>query len=153
MNSQVSIVIAQAKPAEFSLVRALIVQGLAERWKPYEPTFNPDLEDFTTFYGDSVVLVARIEDQIVACGVVMKERDGVGRIVRMSVSKEHRRLGLGSRLLAALLQAGNELGYRQFVLETTATWESAVAFYQSHGFSRTKLENGDQHFILAQNAA
>jgi ribosomal protein S18 acetylase RimI-like enzyme len=153
MKSKVTLIVAPAEARERAAVRALIVEGLTERWGSYEPGFNPDLEDFDNFYGAAVTLVAKAERDIVGCGVLVKECDTVGRIVRMSVSKEHRHKGVGSEVLRALLEAAKAIGYRQIVLETTLTWQSAVAFYESHGFVPVAVKDGDQHFLLELNDA
>jgi ribosomal protein S18 acetylase RimI-like enzyme len=34
------------------------------------------------------------------------------------------------------------------VLETSAHWNSAVGFYERHGFTPTEQRDGDQHFRL-----
>jgi ribosomal protein S18 acetylase RimI-like enzyme len=139
----------EASRDDYPAVRALIVAGLAERWNTYQAAFNPDLEDFAGYYGSSIVVVAKDEYHVVGCGVLMEESPGVGRIVRMSVSRDQRRTGVGSKVLLALLEAASRVGYGQVVLETTATWESAIAFYKAHDFIPAVIENGDQHFIRA----
>ncbi len=52
-------------------------------------------------------------------------------------------------ILQGLLQAARKRGCRRVVLETTASWESAVKFYSSRGFIPTEVRDGDQHFALA----
>ena len=132
-----------------SAVRELIVQGLAERWGRYDPRFNPDLENFAEHYNSSVILVAKRGSRIVGVGVLQPEAGGVGRIVRMSVAGDCRRRGIGTLILEGLLQAARERGYESAVLETTASWESAVRFYVSRGFIPTEARDGDQGFVLA----
>jgi len=129
-------------------VKELIVQGLAERWGGYDPQFNPDLEDFAGHYGSSVILVAKRGSRIVGVGVLQPEGAGTDRIVRMSVAGDCRRQGVGTQLLQGLLQAARDRGCRRVVLETTASWESAVKFYGSRGFIPTEVRDGDQHFVL-----
>jgi ribosomal protein S18 acetylase RimI-like enzyme len=129
-------------------VRELIVQGLAEHWGSYDPRLNADLEDFAGHYKSSEVLVAKRGARIVGVGVLQPAGAGEGRIVRMSVAGDCRRQGIGTQLLQGLLQAARARGYRRVVLETTATWELAVKFYASRGFTPTELRDGDQHFVL-----
>lgn len=83
---------------------------------------------------------------MIGCGVLLKEVDTVGRIVRMTVSADHQRTGVGRKILAALLAAAVVAGYSKVLLETTSTWQSAVAFYTACGFVPVKMEDGDQHF-------
>lgn len=146
MNPAPRLTVDLARPNEWAAVRALIIRGLTERWGSYESSCNPDLEAFGRCYADAVVVAAKEEGAIVGCGVLRKERDGVGRIVRMSVLGERQRRGIGSAVLCALLERAEEIGYHEVVLETTASWESAVSFYKGHGFIPTVIRDGDQHF-------
>ncbi len=141
-------IILPAHSTEYAAVRALIIQGLTQRWGKYDASSNPDLEDFADFYPQATVLVAKVGDLIIGCGVLVKEDDTVGRIVRMTVRADHQRAGVGRKILAALLAAAKTAGYREVVLETTSTWTSAVDFYSACGFLPSKLESGDQHFRL-----
>ena len=70
----------------------------------------------------------------------------MARIVRMSVVNMQQRTGIGGEVLRALLEHAVQLGYSQVVLETSAHWHSAVAFYTRHGFTPTEQRDGDQHF-------
>ncbi len=140
------LVVTLAKPADWIAIRALIIEGLRERWSKYEPAFNPDLESFAATYANAAVFAARLDGRIVGCGILLHEGPQTGRIVRMSVSHDLQRRGVGSKVLRALLDHATNLGYRELVLETTATWQSAVAFYRHHGFVPTMTHNGDKHF-------
>ncbi len=145
-------ILCPAKPSDFAEVRALVVEGLAQRWRQYEPSFNPDLESFAASYGSALVLVAKSEGRIVGCGILIHETEHIARVVRMSVSVKLQRKGIGSTILKALLERAPSMGYKEVVLETTASWVSAIAFYKRHGFLATVEQNGDQYFrfLLAE---
>lgn len=149
--SQLTVV--PAHPSEYAAVRALLIQGLTARWGNYDASFNPDLEHFADSYQQAVVLVAKISDLIIGCGLLLREADAVGRIVRMTVCAERQRTGVGQKILAALLAAAKAAGYSEVLLETTSTWTSAVTFYSACGFVPSKLESGDQHFFLVLNSS
>jgi ribosomal protein S18 acetylase RimI-like enzyme len=136
------------EPQDADAVVALIVSGLAERWGGYDARCNPDLEDFAGHYRFSVILVAKRGSRVVGVGVLQPEGERIGRIIRMSVARDCRRQGIGTQLLEGLLQASRERCYRRIVLETTASWESAVRFYTIRGFVPTEVRDGDQHFVL-----
>ena len=142
------VTILPAHPPEYAAVKALINQGLIQRWGTYDTSFNPDLGHFSNFYQSkqAVVLVAKLASPIVGCGMLMKDPEIVGRIVRMTVCEDRQRSGIGRKILDALLAAAQSAGYREVLLETTLTWQSAVAFYTACGFAPVKTENGDQHF-------
>ncbi len=153
MGMSVEFVVVVAEKSEYAAIGALIIDGLVERWGWHDSTLNPDLKSFDEFYRDSTVLVAKVEQRIVGCGVLVHERVGVGRIVRMSVARHWRCSGIGSQILAVLLESAKSLGYTQVVLETSADWDSAIRFYASNGFSRTRTADGDQHFALNLGSA
>jgi GNAT superfamily N-acetyltransferase len=141
----------EAASSEFAAVRALVVEGLAQRWGRYEASFNPDLESFESTYGSATVLVATFDGRIVGCGILVRDTEQIARFVRMSVSAGLQRKGVGSAILEALLERAANLGCKEVVLETTASWVSAVAFYRRHGFVETMEQDGDQHFHLILN--
>ena len=63
-----------------------------------------------------------------------KPREFVGRLRRMAVLPEFRRLGVAKKLLDKLLCYAREVGYKQIVLLTTSAQEAALKFYPKHGF-------------------
>jgi GNAT superfamily N-acetyltransferase len=137
-----------AQPHDFAAVRALIVEGLTQRWRQYDAARNPDLEAFESYYGSALTVVARRAAVIVGCGTLIFEAPCVARIVRMSVADTQRRNGVGRGVLQSLIDHAVRLGYAAIVLETSADWPSAVAFYDGCGFIRTHQRDGDQHFRL-----
>jgi ribosomal protein S18 acetylase RimI-like enzyme len=66
----------------------------------------------------------------------------------MSVARDFRRQGIGSAVLRRLLADAKTAGYRKIVLETTSTWNEAIAFYQRHGFRSMHVWGGDMYFEL-----
>ena len=140
------VTILAAHRSEYPTVKALIIHGLTQRWGTYDAGFNPDLDDFAKSYQQAIVLVAKIASAIIGCGVLVKDADAIGRIVRMTVCTDHQRAGIGRKILNALLAAAQTAGYTEVLLETTSTWQSAVAFYTACGFAPVKMEDGDQHF-------
>lgn len=137
-----------AQRQDYPAVRALIVEGLAQRWREYDPSRNPDLEAFESYYASALTVVARRAAIIVGCGTLIFEAPRVARIVRMSVADAHRRSGVGRAVLQNLIEHAIRLRYEAIVLETSADWHTAVAFYDSCGFVRTHQRDGDQHFQL-----
>ena len=138
---------------EASAALALIVAGLAERWGTYVEGFNPDLVALPSGYKDSVVLVAERDSRIVGVGILQPIGPSSAQILRMSVAHDCRRQGVGTLVLEGLLRAASEQGLSQVTLETTASWVSAVEFYERSGFVRTEVRDGNQHFTLAKTAA
>ena len=142
------IVVEQLAEADVAAARELIVACLAERWNRYEARFNLDLETFPAAYAGSVILVAKVDGVLLGTGILKPCVRGSAEIVRMSVSADHRRCGVGSRILDALLREACRRGCRRVILETTRTWTDAVAFYRARGFMPTEVRDGNQYFVL-----
>lgn len=140
-------------PQDQHAAKTLILDGLAAHWGFLDPTLNPDLDDIARNYAHGRFLVAKLGSQLVGTGAIIPEAPGVWRVVRMSVSKNHRRQGIGRQLLDALIEEAKARNARQIVLETTATWHDAIAFYTQYGFTPIGEWNGDKHFALLLDTA
>ena len=116
--------------------RQLILEGLGGHFGFIDETLNPDLEDIWQHYvapGD-IFAVAELEGFIVGTGALIREEKGIGRLVRMSVSRSHRRQGIGRRLVKYLIGKTNEQGFQRLLVETNHDWHDAISLYQSCGF-------------------
>jgi len=127
----------------------LINEGLGEHWGTIDPTQNPDLDNITTSYQSGSFLVAWLGSDIVGTGALIHYSDLVGQIARMSVAKHQRRLGIGTRILDALVQQAKHLGFKKIILETTHSWDGVIQFYLANGFVITHEKNGDVYFSLS----
>jgi ribosomal protein S18 acetylase RimI-like enzyme len=143
-----TVTINEFRPDDQEAVRNLILHGLKEHWGSLDPSKNPDLIDISASYGGQVFLVAREAGEIVGCGALVQETEGVARIVRMSIAAHRRRLGIGQLILWHLVRTARRKGYRQIILETTETWQDAVSFYERNGFRTTHFVDGDRYFVL-----
>lgn len=137
------------QPTDQEAARALILAGMEEHWDTIDPTLNPDLDDIGAHYAYGVFLIAEREGKIVGTGALLPEDERTGRVVRMSVASDARRQGLGSRILKRLINEARVRGYQHLVLETTSTWDEAIAFYRHHGFRVVGRRDGDTHFERA----
>ncbi len=136
------------RPEDQTAAKALILAGLVEHFGYLDPTKNPDLDDIAATYAGGTFLLAWRGDEIVGTGALVHEREGVARIVRMSVDAPVRRRGIGTQVLQALCEHARAAGYRQIVLETTSTWREVVAFYRRNGFRLVGSWEDDTHFVM-----
>jgi putative acetyltransferase len=128
--------------------KALILEGLRDYWGTIEPNRNPDLSDIASAYAGGVFLLARLGERIVGTGALVPRANGAAEIVRMSVAGDLRRRGIGGLILHRLLDQAKAAGAKQIILETTAAWQEAVAFYRKHGFRITRYDGGDAFFAF-----
>ena len=150
MTLEDSIHIRPFRPADQGQTRKLILAGLKDHWGTLDPAFNHDLKDITKNYANAVFLVAEDSkaQRIVGSGALVPRGEGVAEVVRMSVAKSLRRVGLGTRILQTLIDHARALGLRQVILETTETWMEVIAFYQRFGFRITLHKDGDVYFAF-----
>lgn len=93
---------------------------------------------------DAKILVAVHENRVVGM-ITMQSLIStaigahVGLIEDMIVSAEFRGMGIGKRLLAAMIEESEQLGYERLSLGTDRRNESAVCFYEGIGFKMSNM--------------
>ena len=145
-------------PGDQLAARRLILEGLGERWGWVDETRNPDLDDIAAHYltpGHYFVVVER-DGELIGTGALVAEgaegtegadRQATGRIVRMSVAREHRGRGLGRALVEHLLDEARRRGYRRVLVETTKEWHDAIRLYERCGFAEYARDDEDVHLV------
>ena len=136
------------RPADQRAAQGLILAAMQERWGTLDPGKNPDLNDIASSYADGVFLVACQEGALVATGAFRPHAADTVEIVRMAVRRDRRRRGIGRAMLWTLCWRAYRAGYRRAILETTAHWHDAVAFYRAFGFRITHRAGEDVYFAL-----
>ena len=138
------------KPPDQSAARQLILTGLGEHFGFIDETCNPDLDDIAANYiePNHTFVVAEIETKLVGTGALITEREGTGRLVRMSVSRKHRRKGIGRALVSYLLDIARQQGFTRVVVTTEPDWEDAIGLYRHCGFTEYKRDDVDVYFSL-----
>jgi ribosomal protein S18 acetylase RimI-like enzyme len=138
-------------PGDQEPVRELVLGGMRERWgDAYDPSANPDLDNISASYVDrgAEVVVVEMDGEIVATGMLQPERDGRGRIVRVSVDRARRRQGFGRQVVEELVRRARRRGMLEVVVLTDTPWTSAVALYRSCGFDDVGQDDTDTHLAL-----
>lgn len=85
--------------------------------------------------------VALLEDNLVgyiAAWII----EGVARIDSMAVAQEHRKCGVGSRLLVMALEHFKKEGFREVELELRPSNEAAIRLYESFDFEVACVKPG-----------
>lgn len=128
--------------------RELVLKGLEERFGFIDPAYNPDLKSILNSYSQegAVFLVGIYDCQVICTGAISYEASGVGRVERMSVIKEYRRVGVAKIMMDCLEVWAKLEGYQQLVLETNNNWHSAVEFYKNRQYNLYLDDGNCSHF-------
>ncbi len=137
------------EPRDQDAARHLILAGLGEHFGWIDETRNPDLDDITANYiaRGATFLIAEIDGQLVGTGALIAESADTGRIVRMSVSRLHRRKGIGRALVGQLLDVAKGKGFIQVRVSTDDGWEDAIGLYRHCGFSEYQRGERGVHLL------
>lgn len=128
----------------------LILDGLAEHFNAIDPTLNPDLYNIEDSYlrQGSLFLVAELADDLVGTGALIAETKDTGRIVRVSVARSHRRMGIGRLITKHLIQEAYRFHFKQIVVETNEDWFDAIRLYHRCGFTEYDRHDGEVHMMI-----
>jgi ribosomal-protein-alanine N-acetyltransferase len=93
---------------------------------------RPELRWFLA-QADALCVAAEMDAKIV--GFLIADRDGpLAHIITIDVAPEHRRLGIGTLMLAEIERRLAAFGVRAISLETASDNEAGTAFWQRHGY-------------------
>lgn len=102
---------------------------------------------------DALHLVARVGEEVVGTGRLVRQGAGVGRVGRMAVSARFRRHGVGALLLAGLEERARAEGLAEIELHAQLYVER---FYLRHGYARVGapfVEAGIDHVVMRKKLA
>jgi putative acetyltransferase len=146
MKKPLPILITQFSPSDQDEAKTLILAGMQEHYGTIDLSLNLDLNDIAASYSNGVFLVARSGHQLVGTGAYKPVTTGIIQVVRMSIAKTYRRMGIARSILYELISLARSAGMKKVILETTVGWQDAIAFYLSCGFVPTEIKDGDQYF-------
>jgi len=127
----------------------------AMRWWDIEPVMALEVELFgneawsqTMFWSELAehttrhYLVASAEERIVAYAGLCAYPPHESYVQTIAVAPDAQGHGLGTRLLAALVEESHRRGCKRLDLEVRADNDAAIRLYERHGFSRIGLRRG-----------
>lgn len=82
-------------------------------------------------------LAAYVDDQIVGCGALKIVDENYSELKRMYVVADHRKRGIGQRLLEELESRSAQSGIWLVRLETGVSQPEALALYRRNGYKET----------------
>jgi ribosomal-protein-alanine N-acetyltransferase len=101
----------------------------------------------------SHVLVGRLHDEVIAFTIVWIVADEA-HILNFAVRPDHRRRGVGTRLLTALLERARSLRVRRVTLEVRVSNAGAIRLYERMGFRTVAIrrrfyqDNGEDAYVM-----
>ena len=115
-----------------------------------------ELAAFMSLRGAFTVVITDEDSQILGFLVAVPKRNGIGHVITIDVVREVRRLGVGSKLLAAAEDRLRRLDCRTVLLETAVDNASAIAFYKRHQYFTVKTiphyySNGVDALVLQKD--
>lgn len=148
--SPVDLLIRPFEARDQGAVRRLVLEGLGEHFGSIDASRNPDLNDIEASYlaPGHVFVIAQIGARLVGTGALIAAGAGIGRMVRISVSREHRRKGIGRALVEHLVETARHRGMTRVLVETLKEWDDAIGLYRSCGFLEYDCDSIDVHLVL-----
>jgi len=126
-----SIEILPAAPEHIPRIHAIETQSFATSWTPAQ------LKLYLTTSG--CVLLIAVEGAEIVGYLCFDSVLDEGNIANLAVAPEHRRRGIGQKLLRAAEDRGRGLGLRFLNLEARKSNAAAVALYEKLGYRRVGL--------------
>ncbi len=136
-------------PADQDAVKRLVNDGLGERFGFVDESFNTDLNDIAAHYlaHGRPFVVAERDGALIGTGcLVIAPDSATGQMMRVSVRRDRRGLGVGRALVEHLVGVARARGLRRVWMETNARWESAIRLYERCGFRQYARVGGLVYF-------
>ena len=143
-------IIRQIQPDDLFQVINLASRVLTEKYAPQ--LFLYFYESFPWGFW-----VAETHKQIIGYIVGIRTSQKNGRLLMLAVHENHRKNGIGSKLLTQLLQECSKRRITQVELEVQASNQNAIRFYINHHFAVVDhianfYQNGDDAIIMRWGA-
>lgn len=123
--------------AHYDAIRRLMAAYIAEHgFSPNTSSIFDDLGNLPGRYAppQGAFLLAMDQREAIGCIGLTRAADDAGELKRLYVSPARRGTGVGRRLCEALIGRARAAGYRRLLLSVRASWQPAVALFQSLGF-------------------
>ena len=115
-----------------------LIQGILSREFPDDQSAYPasDLERINIAYGGSrdAFLLAEVSGKLVGTCAVKDEGKGAALLRRLFVHPDHRKEGIGSRLLSAAIAHCQTLSFKQIKIRTSDRMVDALSLCFAKGF-------------------
>lgn len=134
MNAAESLTLEQMVPEDVPAVMAIDRLCFRTPWS--ETAYRREIDNAASYY-----LVARLNGRVVGYAGAWLVADEM-HITTLGVDPQHRRRGIGERLLAAMLTEARRRGVIRASLEVRAGNEAALRLYEKYGFTPVARRRG-----------
>jgi len=123
------------RASDQAAARRLVEEGLGEHFGYVDREANPDLVDIAASYTKppNAFFVAEMNRILVGTTGLIVQAD-TGRLVRVAVAREYRRLGIATLMMNYVADFARRARLAKLVAHTQPEWPDAMGFYRSHGF-------------------
>lgn len=122
-----------------------------ERYFEIEPLDRELLEnpERTILELGGTIWFARLDDEVVGTGALLRESAGVYELGKMAVAEHCRGYGIGRLLLLELIAEFHRRGGRELFLESNSRLVPALRLYESMGFEHQSVPRAQSHYARA----
>jgi len=126
-RKNINVKLRRARKEDLSRIQR--IESLSFR-NPYPPYYTKALIESLS----DVSLVSEVEGRIVGYIFARVEYGNIGHIITIAVDPEYRRMGIGEKLMRAVLNILKELGCVSVYLEVRVSNKPAINLYKKLGF-------------------
>jgi GNAT superfamily N-acetyltransferase len=148
-ESEIAVTIRPWESKDADTCRMLYREGLIGGTLAENDT-GADIDDIAQAYmhvvGNHFWVAVNSADEVVGMIGVQHHEAGVGEIRRLRVRQDHRRRGIGSKLLETAIRFCNDYGHVKIMLDTFIDREPAIKLFEKFSFrhQRTRSVNGKE---------
>jgi GNAT superfamily N-acetyltransferase len=114
--------------------KALNVEWIAHFFA-LEPKDIEALDNPQRILANGAIAMAEIDGEVVGtCALIKRPEPGVWEIAKMGVTTRHRGAGIGSAIMAHLIDVAPSLGAQRLYIETNSALGPAIRVYEKFGF-------------------
>ncbi len=130
----VEVVVRAFRAGDEGAFKALNIEWI-EHYFRIEPKDIEALDNPGRILSEGAIAMAEIAGQPVGtCALIKRPEPGTWEIAKMGVAPTRRGAGIGSALMAHLMNVASELGAKRLYIETNSALAPAIHVYEKFGF-------------------
>jgi putative acetyltransferase len=128
------VVVRAFRDGDAAAFKALNVEWIQHFFR-LEPKDIEALDNPERILAEGAIAMADIDGETVGtCALIKRPEPGMWEIAKMGVTANHRGAGIGSALMAYLVEVAPSLGAKQLYIETNSALGPAIRVYEKFGF-------------------